>query len=67
MKKLLLLTAILSVALCSQVYAAENTEASKLPVKQVSKCGEKLHKPPMAGPKVDFGKRLNLTEEPNLN
>ena len=60
MKKLLLLTAILSVALCSQVYAAENTEASTLPTKQISKpCCEKLNKPQ----KRDFGKTLNLTDD----
>ena len=62
MKKALLLTAIISIALSSQVFAGET--GSKTPEKQVARVElQKMHKPPMAQHKADFGKRLNLTEE----
>lgn len=59
MKKVLLLTAIISIALSSQVFAGEVKPTEK----QVTKVElHKADKPPMHQNKADFGKKLNLSE-----
>lgn len=69
MKKLLLLTAILALTLCSQNYsqAAENKAENLFPQKQFTKpCNGQFHKPPMRPDKATFEKRLKLTEDQKL-
>ena len=65
MKKILLLTAIMTIALGTNVFAAENaTTNNAVPAKQISKpCNGQFHKPPMHKNRIDFDKKLKLTEE----
>ena len=66
MKKVLLIIGVISLALSTQVFAAENTATtSTTPVKAKSECTkpcDKMHKPPMAPDKSAFEKRLKLTD-----
>ena len=66
MKRILLLTAILSLALCTPlgVNANENSSAATLPHKQIQKpCQKQFHKPHKCPTKANFDKRLKLTDE----
>ena len=66
MKKLLLLAGILSLTMSTQCFAEEAANVD-LPTKKPAQCSKpcqnKMHRPPMAPNKVNFEKRLNLTEE----
>lgn len=65
MKKLLLLAGILALSISTQSYATETTapEAPSKPAPEMHKpCPNDFHRPPMAPNKVNFEKRLNLTE-----
>jgi len=64
MKKALLLAGILALTLSTQVYAADQASTDVTTTKQVTRVPlEKMHKPPMAPKKINFEKRLNLTDE----
>lgn len=65
MKKLLVLTAILAMTVSAQAFAAdENTTVTQKTAKQqCTSCPKKMHRPPMAPGKVDFDKKLKLTDE----
>lgn len=66
MKKLLLLAGILALSISTQAFAAETTDTA-VPANQkpqcTKPCPDKMQKPPMAPNKIDFEKRLNLTDE----
>lgn len=66
MKKILLLAGILALAMSTQAFAEETATAKTMPVKQPSQCAKpcnKMHRPPMAPNKVNFEKRLKLTDD----
>lgn len=65
MKKLLLLAGILTLTMSNSVFAAEAFEPG-MPIKPMPQCNkpcpDEMHRPPMAPNRVNFEKRLNLTE-----
>jgi len=66
MKKILLLAGILVLSLSTQSFAAENANVDSEVKKPCQKCAkpcDKMQRPPMAQNKVDFEKRLKLTDE----